>query len=106
MTRRTYHYDEATKQMVEGPAPSRVVGIPIVNDMHYSANPFVAHDGTVIDSKRKHAEYMKRHSLTTVDDFTSQWRRDAIRRADVYEGRHDKAERARDIARAVEKHRG
>jgi hypothetical protein len=103
--RRTYHYDEATKRMVEGPAPRKGEqsgdGFRF-SDRLYSDSPFTAHDGTVIDSRKKHRAYMRRHGLTTTDDFKKTWDEAAKRRADVFEGRHDKAERARAIARAME----
>ena len=104
--RRTYHYDEETKTMVEGPAPQRLAGSGDgwrFSDRLYSASPFAGADGTVINSRRKHREYMRRHGLTTADDFTNHWQDAAKKRAEFFEGRADREERKWDIARAMEK---
>jgi hypothetical protein len=104
MTRKTYHYDPVSKQMVEGPGPRRVDGSGDgwrFSDRLYSGTPFKAHDGTIIDSKKKHAEYMKRHSLTTADDFTGEWEQARKRREAVYTGQHDKERRREEVARAI-----
>jgi hypothetical protein len=104
---RTYHYDEATRGMVEGPAPRKADQGSgdgwRFSDRLYSAAPFKAPDGTVIDSRRKHREYLRRHHLTTADDFTHSWERAAHERAMVFSGDHDHRERREAIARAVEK---
>lgn len=55
-------------------------------------------------SRTRHRAYMKRHGLTTVDDYTQQFARDAAKRAEVLSG-VDRTRRG-DIARALEKHRG
>jgi hypothetical protein len=56
------------------------------NDRHYQG--LAATDGTPIDSRTKHREYMKRHNLTTMDDFTETFKREEKKR-DAYrtEGR-------------------
>lgn len=41
------------------------------NDREYDG--LRATDGTDISSRSKQREYMKRHGLTTVDDFSSSW---------------------------------
>lgn len=41
------------------------------NDRHYDG--IRATDGTDISTRRKHREYMKRHNLTTTDDFKQTW---------------------------------
>lgn len=105
MTRKTYHYDPVSKSMVEGRGPTRAEGSGDgwrFSDRLYSGKPFKAHDGTIIDSKKKHAEYMKRHSLTTMDDYTGEWDRARARREAVYTGRHDKEARREQVARAIE----
>ena len=77
MVRKTYHYDPDSGEMVEGPAPRRVDGPSgdgwRYSDRLYSSAPFTAHDGTIIDSKKKHREYMKRYNLTTIDDMNGVW---------------------------------
>ena len=107
--RRTYHYDPSRGQLVEGPSPPRSAGSGDgwkYSDRLYSEKPFKAHDGTVIDSKRKHRAYMARHNLTTHDDFKGVWDEAARTREDIRTGSHDRAGRIEDIRRAVEKHRG
>jgi len=108
MARRTYHYDPVAGKMVEGRGPSRVDGPSgdgwRFSDRLYSANPFVAPDGTVIDSKKKHREYMKRAGVTTMDDFTSYWAEKRKERDEFYTGTSEKLKRERreDIQRTIE----
>lgn len=107
MTRKTYHYDEKLGKMVEGPGPRRVDGSGDgwrFSDRLYSGTPFKGVDGTVIDSKKKHREYMKRHNLTTMDDFAGEWRRKAEERAEFYRRAPDPA-RKQDIIHAIQKSR-
>jgi hypothetical protein len=103
--RRTYHYDPVSKQMVEGPGPRRVDGSGDgwrFSDRLYSGTPFKAHDGTIIDSKKKHAEYMKRHSLTTAGDFTGEWQRAKDRREAIHGAKpFDSNQRREEVARAI-----
>jgi hypothetical protein len=107
MTRKTWHYDEELGRLVEGPADRRIDGPSgdgwRFSDRLYSANPFKGHDGTVIDSKRKHREYMKRHGLASADDFKGTWDAAAKKRADVFTGKHDREARREAVARAMEK---
>ncbi len=51
------------------------------NDRHY--NDMKAPDGTPIDSRTKHREYMKAHNLTTIDDFKGTWQNEQKKR-DAY----------------------
>jgi hypothetical protein len=107
--RRTWHFDPEQGKLVEGPGPRRVDGSGDgwrFSDRLYSGSPFKAHDGTVIDSKRKHREYMKRHNLTTMDDYTQTWDKARERREDVYTGRADREQRREAILRAMEKQHG
>lgn len=107
MSRKTYHWDAASNTLVEGSGPRRVDGPSgdgwRFSDRLYSANPFKAADGTIIDSKRKHREYMKRNNLATTDDFKGTWAKAAQERAKVFEGTHDRNARREAIARAMEK---
>jgi hypothetical protein len=89
--------------MVEGPGTRRVDGSGDgwrFSDRLYSGSPFVGTDGTVIDSKKKHREYMKRHNLTTVDDFKGTWDRAAKEREAWYREGRDPSRRA-DVQRAI-----
>jgi hypothetical protein len=109
MTRRTYHYDAKLGRMVEGPGPRRVDGSGDgwrFSDRAYSGTPFAAPDGTIIDSRKKHREYMKRTGLTTVDDFKGTWDAAAAKRAEYFTGQHDKQARREAVERAMERSNG
>lgn len=56
--------------------------VELMLDSHYDG--LRATDGTPIDSRAKHREYMSRHGLTTIDDFKETWAKAAQRRAEVY----------------------
>lgn len=43
----------------------------LAGDRHYDG--LRSTDGTPIDSRTKHREYMKRHGLTVADDFKETW---------------------------------
>lgn len=104
MARKTYHYDEKLGRMVEGPGTRRIDGSGDgwrFSDRLYSGTPFKAHDGTIIDSRKKHREYMKRHNLSTVDDYKGTWDAAAKCRAEVFEGRNDRAARREAVERAI-----
>lgn len=108
MTRKTYHYDEKLGRMVEGPGTRRIDGPSgdgyRFSDRMYSDKPFVAPDGTLIDSRKKHREYMKRNNLAIADDFKGTWERAAAERAAFYEGRDQRERSARreHVAQAIE----
>ena len=55
-------------------------------------------------SRTQHREFMKRHGLTTVDDFKEHFAREEQRRAQVLQGKD--ISRREDIARALEKRHG
>jgi hypothetical protein len=107
MARKTYHYDPDLKRMVEGPGPRKADQGSgdswRFSDRAYSDKPFKAHDGTVIDSRKKHREYMKRHELTTIDDYTGTWQKAQSEREAFYKGEHQgvRRERKEDIARII-----
>jgi hypothetical protein len=69
------------------------------NDRHYDG--LRALDGTDISSRSKHREYMRRHGLTTVDDFTNHFERAAKERADYYTTGGDHRARRKAVERAI-----
>jgi hypothetical protein len=69
----------------------------VIGDLHYDG--LRATDGTPIDTRTKHREYMKRNGLTTVDDFKVTWQQEAKAREARMNGvDHSRKE---DVARAV-----
>jgi hypothetical protein len=68
-------------------------------DRHYDG--MRAQDGSDISTRSKHREYMKRHGLTTCDDYKNEWKRAADVRADVSTTGGDHRARREDVARAV-----
>ena len=72
---------------------------PIMVDRFYENT--VAPDGTDIGSRRKHREYMKANNLTTVDDYTQQWQKDAAHREKIATGEADKKERREELGRVA-----
>lgn len=104
-----YVYDPITKEMVPGTSPRRVDGPSgdawRYNDRLYSDNPFKAPDGTLIDSRSKHREYMKRAGVTTMDDFKDTWEQKRKERDAFYTpgASHDSKSRREDLERAIVK---
>lgn len=69
----------------------------MASERHYDG--LRAPDGTPIDTRAKHREYMRANNLTTADDYTQTWRKAAQERTDRMAGKD--AGRAGDIAEAV-----
>jgi len=65
----------------------------LVNDRHYDGCK--ATDGTPINTRARHREYMRRNGLTTADDYTQEWA-DAPRKRELEQnkGRREGIERA------------
>ena len=101
MTRRRWVYVEgqAMEVAADYEQPTAATQVPVLNDRHYDG--LRATDGADISTRRKHREYMKRHGLTTMDDFTQTWKKEAGEREKRFAG-HDPS-RKRDFAEAVEK---
>jgi hypothetical protein len=77
--------------------PPKALFAPIMVDRFYENTK--ATDGTDIGSRAKHREYMKRNNLTTIDDFSDEWR--SRRKAEVE--RSDQRERRDILARETYK---
>lgn len=58
--------------------PTDAERVPVVGDSHYDG--LQATDGTDISTRTRHREYMRRHGLTTVDDFTETFKAKAKER--------------------------
>ena len=66
-------------------------------DRHYDG--LRATDGTPIDSRSKHREYMKRNGLTTTDDYTNTWKQAEQERNKFRKAEHQDRELRETIAR-------
>lgn len=102
--RRTYHFDPVAGRLVEGPAPRKTHSGDgwRYSDRLYSSSPFVGKDGEVIASRKQHREYMRKHNLTTADDFTNEWAKAAKQREAHYtDGSNDRAARREAVARSI-----
>lgn len=72
MTRRCYVQIDG--ELVEaGDIDNARPHTPVVGDRHYDG--LQASDGANISTRAKHREYMRRHGLTTVDDYAGEFQR-------------------------------
>jgi 2-polyprenyl-6-methoxyphenol hydroxylase-like FAD-dependent oxidoreductase len=70
--KKTYRLDKKTMKLVEVvKEPPSSKSTKYISDSHYDG--LRATDGTDIGSRTKHREYMKKHGLTTADDYSSSW---------------------------------
>lgn len=65
-----------------------------------------ATDGTLINTRRRHREYMQANGLAMASDYTEAWKLGAKRREDFFAGRHKHEGLREAIGRAVDKVRG
>ena len=72
----------------------------LAGDRHYQ--DLRASDGTPIDSRTKHREYMKKNNLALTGDFKNEWSQAAKEREAIRAGAPDR-ERKRDVREAVER---
>lgn len=79
--------------------PGLAIHNALASERHYDG--LRATDGTDISTRAKHREYMRANNLTTADDFSQTWKRQAQERAAVMSGQD--ATRHNDIAHAIEK---
>lgn len=101
MSRRRYRFDPETKRMVEvddswTETPRRApVG---TEELVYGK--LRATDGTVLDTRRKHREYMRQHGYAVASDFTETWARAEREREGIRRGENDKRPRREALERA------
>jgi hypothetical protein len=95
-------YDPAAKKLVPASEYRAATALyaPILMDRFYEN--LAATDGTDIGSRRKHRAYMKEKGLTTADDYTQTWKRQAEERAALSAGvmTNDARERREEVSRA------
>lgn len=102
MSRKRYVYDPELGEMVEitrDPPPRDSRTSALWGDRHYDG--LQATDGTDISTRKKHREYMKRHGLTTADDFKSDWERAKQKREHYMQ--HGGSVTKRDIREVIER---
>jgi len=93
-----YDFVEVTDDYT--PAPRTVTDSALWNDRSYDG--LAATDGTPINSRTKHREYMKANGLTTADDFKGEWGRARQQRDAYFTGQSGSgAVRREDVARAI-----
>lgn len=71
----------------------------LAGDRHYDG--MRAPDGTDISSRTKHREYMRRHGLTTVDDFKGTWKKTEDDRTALRQGTFQDKELRADLTKQV-----
>ena len=104
MTRQTYVYRNREGGGVDvyekgtEPEIERAIHNALAGDRHYDG--LRATDGTPIDSRSKHREYMKRMGVTTADDFQQTWAKAEKQRAEYRAGQRGAVTRE-DVARAM-----
>ncbi len=104
MTRRTYRQNRETLELVEinddDYTPSLRGDASLWGDRGYDG--LRTTDGMDISSRTKHRDYMKRHGLTTHDDFKGEFERRQKER-DAYRSGERGSVNRRDIESAIDR---
>jgi hypothetical protein len=100
MARTRYRWDVETQKLVEiGSDYVPPVRGEISVDRHYEN--LSLQDGTVVNSRRQHQEYMRSRGLAIAADFKGAWAKQAEEREKVRTGQHDTKARREAIGRAT-----
>jgi hypothetical protein len=100
MARTRYRWDEAAQKLVEvGADWSPTARLEINVDRNYENLDL--QDGTVVNSRRQHREYMKARGVTLADDFKGVWAKAQKEREAIRTGTHDSKARREAVGRAV-----
>jgi hypothetical protein len=102
MSKKTYRQDRETLELVEMFTEDYVPSncdAALWGDRHYDGMKTA--EGVDISSRTKHREYMKRHNLTTYDDFSGEFERRQRERDSYHAGEHGTVNR-RDIEHVIE----
>lgn len=101
MARKSYVQHPETGELIERHLyvpPNEIHSAYVMGDkLFQDLTP--ATDGTAIDSRTKHREYMKSRGLALADDFKGTWSKAEQQRAEFYRG-NDRTRRA-DVERAI-----
>ena len=93
-----YDFVEVTDDYI--PPIRTITDAALWNDRSYDG--LAATDGTPINSRTKHREYMKANGLTTADDFKNTWVESRKQRDAYFTGQSGSgAVRREDVARAI-----
>lgn len=91
-------HEQAMERFFTAPDPTTALDY-LTSDAIYDG--LKAPDGSDISTRAKHREYMRRNNVTTIDDYTQTWAKQAAEREQRMAGVD--ASRAHDIATAVHK---
>lgn len=107
MSRRRYRWNPETQAMEELSADwtDAERRAPTATEGLVYGNLGRATDGTPIDSRTKHREYMREKGLTVASDYTETWAKAEKERAKAFAGDFDRQGRREDIARALYQHK-
>ena len=72
-TKRTpRHCDKPMERLLTVNGANAALNNALAGDRHYEG--LAASDGTLINSRTKHREYMKRNGLTIAEDYRGEWK--------------------------------
>jgi len=80
--------------------PASAGAYALAGDRHYEG--MQATDGTDISSRSKHRAYMKANNLTTIDDYSKTWSKNAEDRNAFRGATHQDKSLRQDIAQAIQ----
>jgi len=75
-----WHCNKEMERMITVNGGQSALCNALAGDRNYDG--LVAPDGTLINSRTKHREYMKRNGLTIADDYKGEWEKAAKERRD------------------------
>ena len=85
-TKRTpWHCNFPMERMLTVNGSNSAIAHALAGDRHYDG--LAAPDGTLINSRTKHREYMKANGLTVSDDYKGEWKQAAKERDNRFNGR-------------------
>lgn len=100
MARTRYRWDDEAQKLVEiGSDWTPTARVEISVDRNYEN--LSLQDGTVVNSRRQHRDYMKAKGLTLADDFKGVWAKAAKEREAMRGGDFDHKARREAIGRAA-----
>lgn len=97
------HCDAPMERMLTVNGSNSAIAHALAGDRHYDG--LAATDGTLINSRSKHREYMKRNGLTVAEDYKGEWAQAQNQREARMQGRNlgNRAIIEREFAKAEQK---